>query len=62
MNELKHCLAMAAMCRQRAQENKERSEEWLAQAEMWNQLAGAAIGHPIIEGIANRPSDLAKAN
>ena len=56
------CLAMAAMCRQRAQEDKERSEEWLAQAEMWNQLAGAAIGHPIIEGIANRPSDLAKAN
>jgi len=53
---------MAAMCRQRAQDDKERSEEWLAQAEMWNQLAGAAIGHPFTETIANRSSDLAKAN
>ncbi len=48
---------MAAMCRQRAQDDKERSEEWLAQAEMWNQLAGA-----FTETIANRSSDLAKAN
>jgi hypothetical protein len=42
---------MATMCRQRAVENPERRGEWLAQAELWNQLAGAAIGHPFKEMI-----------
>jgi hypothetical protein len=48
---------MAMLCRKRALEEKERSEEWLAQAEMWNQLAGAAIGHPCEEKIVNRSSE-----
>jgi len=46
MSELSHCLEMALMCRQCALEDEERREQWLAEAERWNQLAGGAIGHP----------------
>ena len=51
MSEFRRCLDMATMCRQRAVENPERREEWLAQAELWNQLAGATIGDPFKEMI-----------
>jgi hypothetical protein len=45
MSELNHCLEMAAICRQRALEDTEKKNEWLAKAEMWHRLAGEAIGH-----------------
>jgi len=62
MSELSHCLEMALMCRPCALEDEEGKEQWLAEAERWNQLAGAAIGHPFEEGIANRSSDIAESN
>jgi hypothetical protein len=62
MSELSHCVEMAMMCRQCAFEDEERKEKWLALAEKWNQRAGAAIGHPIQERIANRSGDLANSN
>ena len=62
MSEFRRCLAMATMCRQRAVENPERREEWLAQAELWNQLAGAVVGHPFKEMIEDRSSELAESN
>ena len=43
MSELKRCLAMAATCRQRAIDDPEQRAAWLAQAEMWNQLAGSSL-------------------
>ena len=53
---------MASICRVRALEDKQRRTEWLGWAEVWNELADDAIGHPFEEGIANRSSDLAKSN
>jgi hypothetical protein len=60
MSKLSHSVEMAMMCRQCALEDGERKEEWLAEAEKWNQRAGAALGHPSEERIAYRSSDLAK--
>jgi hypothetical protein len=57
MSELSHCVEMAMMCRQCALEDEERKDAWLALAEMWNQRAGAALGHPIKEGIVTSSSD-----
>ena len=62
MKELRHCLAMASMCRQYALEYDARKQEWLEQAEMWNQLAGAEISKHFERSISNRLSDLAKSN
>jgi hypothetical protein len=55
MSELSHCVEMAMMCRQCALEDEERKEKWLAEAEKWNQRAGAAIG-------LSRSSNLANSN
>ena len=62
MSELRHCVEMAMMCRQCALEDEERKAEWLAEAERGNQRAGAALGHPFEERIANRSSDVANSN
>jgi hypothetical protein len=59
MSELSHCVEMAMMCRQCALEDEERKDAWFALAEMWNQRAGAALGHPIKEGIVTSSSDVA---
>jgi len=62
MDKLGHYLSMAFICRGRALEDKERRSEWLGWAEVWNELADDAIGHPLEERIANRSSDLAESN
>ena len=62
MNKSSHYLSMASICRVRALEDKQRRMEWLGWAEVWNELADDAIGHPFEERIANRSSDLAKSN
>jgi len=62
MNKSSHYLSMASICRVRALEDKQRRTEWLGWAEVWNELADDAIGHPFEERIANRSSDLAKSN
>jgi|GEM_PF-5416378 len=62
MNKSSHYLSMASICRVRALEDKQRRTEWLGWAEVWNELADDAIGHPFKERIANRSSDLAKSN
>jgi hypothetical protein len=49
---------MAAMCRENALEDRDRKQEWLDQAEMWNQLAGAEIGHSFEERIKNASGEL----
>jgi hypothetical protein len=49
MNELSHCVAMASICRARAFEDKERREEWLSWAEIWNQLPGEGLRYPLEE-------------
>jgi hypothetical protein len=55
MSELSHCVEMAMMCRQCALEDEERKEQWLAEAEKWNQRASATIA-------SSRSSDLANSN
>ena len=55
MSELRHCVEMAMMCRQCALEDEERKEQWLAEAEKWNQRAGVAIA-------SSRSSDLANSD
>ena len=62
MEEVSHYLSMVSICRTRAIEDKARRTEWLEWAEVWNELADDAIGHPLEEGIANRSSDLAESN
>jgi len=62
MDKLGHYLSMASICRGRALEDKERRSEWLGWAEVWNELAGDAIGHPFEERTANCSSDLAESN
>jgi hypothetical protein len=62
MDKLSHYLSMASICRGRAVEDNERRSEWLEWAEVWNELADDAIGHPFEEGIVNRSSDLAESN
>jgi hypothetical protein len=62
MDKLGHCLSMASLCSGRALEDQERRAEWLGWAEVWNELAGDALGHPSEEGIANCSSDLAESN
>jgi hypothetical protein len=54
MSELSHCFEMAMMCRQCALEDGERRQKWLAEAEKWNQRAGAVLGHSFEERFANR--------
>jgi hypothetical protein len=54
MSELSHCVEMAMMCRQCALEDTARSAKWLAEAEKWNQHAGAALGHPFEDRTADR--------
>ena len=62
MNKSSHYLSMASICRVRALEDKQRRTEWLGWAEVWNELADDAIGHPFEERIANRSSGLAESN
>jgi hypothetical protein len=58
MDKFSHCLSMASICSWRALEDKERRSEWLGWAEVWNELADDAIGHPF----ENRSSDLAESS
>jgi hypothetical protein len=62
MDKFSHYVSMASICSGRALEDKERRSEWLGWAEVWNELADDAIGHPFEEKIANRSSDLAEFN
>jgi hypothetical protein len=62
MDKFSHYLSMASICSGRALEDKERRSEWLGWAEVWNELADDAIGHPFEERIANHSSDLAEFN
>jgi hypothetical protein len=61
MDKINHCLSMASLCGGRALEDRERRAEWLGWAQVWNELASDALGHPSEEGIANRSSDLAES-
>jgi hypothetical protein len=49
MTELSHGLAMASICRARALEDRERREQWLSWAEIWNQLSGGQPGYSLEE-------------
>jgi hypothetical protein len=62
MDKFSHYLSMVLICRMRAIEDKARRTEWLGWAEMWNELADDAIGHPSEERVAHRSSDLAESN
>jgi hypothetical protein len=62
MDKFSHYLSMASICRGRVLEDKERCTEWFGWAEVWNELADDAIGHPSKERIENRSSDLAESN
>jgi hypothetical protein len=62
MDKFSHYLSMVSICRIRAIEDKARRTEWLGWAEVWNELADDAIGHPLEERIANRSSDLAESS
>ena len=62
MDKFSHYLSMASICSGRALEDKERRSEWLGWAEVWNELADDAIGHPLEERIANSSSDLAESS
>jgi hypothetical protein len=53
---------MVSICRVRAIEDEARRTKWLGWADVWNELADDAIGHPSEERIANRSSDLAESN
>ena len=46
MDKFSHYLSMALICRGRALEDKERCTQWFGWAEVWNELADDAIGHP----------------
>jgi len=48
--------------KRRSQWTNSARSEWLGWAEVWNELADDAIGHPLEERIANRSSDLAESN
>ena len=61
MNELSHCLTMASICGARALEDKERRAQWLGWAKVWNELAGEALGLPLENKFAKRPSTTANA-
>jgi len=62
MDKFSHYLSMVSICRINALEDKARRAEWLGWAEVWNELADDAIGHPVEGRIANRSSDLAESN
>jgi hypothetical protein len=62
MDKSSHYLSMASICSLRALGDKGRRSEWLGWAEVWNELADDAIGHPFEERIAIRSSDLAEFN
>jgi hypothetical protein len=62
MDKINHCLSMASLCGGRALEDRERRAQWLGWAEVWNELACEALGHPSEERIANCSSELAKSN
>jgi hypothetical protein len=62
MDKFSHYLSMASICRGRALEDMARRTEWLGWAEVWNELADDAIGHPLEGRVANRSSDLTESN
>ena len=62
MDKFSHYLSMPSICRRCALEDMARRTEWLGWAEVWNELADGAIGHPLEGRVANRSSDLAESN
>ena len=62
MDKFSHYLSMVSICRMRAIEDKERRSEWLGWAELWNELADDAIGHPLKKELRTAQVDLAESN
>ena len=46
MDDLAHCRAMAAFCRQRAAFENENDAFWIAEAENWDTLISEYVGPP----------------